>query len=147
MPYQVPPVFSSGNVLTAAQLNIISENLEFFWSLVSGVNIPFSGQTLTASGDSRVWTFRNVARYLHYKVLLDVGTSDEFELYVNGNREVYDASNHNADYTFEGYVDLTAITSPPSVGQFYDVYVTETFSGSPNELQIIYLIESDSTTL
>lgn len=147
MAYQTPPTFSTGNVLSAANLNILSDNLEFFWSLMSGVNIPFSGQTMTLNGNSRVWTFRRVARYLHYKILLDVGDSDEFSLYINGNREVYDASNHSADYTWESYVDLQAITSVPAVGAFYDVYVNEVFSGSPNELQVIYLIESDSTTL
>jgi hypothetical protein len=121
--------------------------LEFFWSLVSGVNIPFSGQTLTASGESRVWTFRHVGRYLHYKVFLDVGDSDEFNMYVNGNREVMDHSNHSADFTWESYVDLTTITAPPSIGDFYDVYFDQVFSGSPSDMQIVYLIESDSTTL
>lgn len=147
MAYQTPPSFSSGAVLSSAQLNILSDNLEFFWSLMSGVNIPFSGQTLTLNGDSRVWTFRRVARYLHYKILLDVGDSDELYINVNGNNEYSDASNHSADYTWEGYIDLQAITSVPAVGSFYDVFVDITFSGSPNELQVIYLIESDSTTL
>lgn len=147
MAYQTPPTFSTGNVLSAANLNILSDNLEFFWSLMSGVNIPFSGQTLTAAGNSRVWTFRRVARYLHYKILLDVGDSDELYIRVNGNREYSDASNHSADHLWEGYIDLQAITSVPAVGTFYDVYVEIAFSGSPNELQIIYLIESDSTTL
>lgn len=148
MAYQVPPVFNSGDVLSAANLNIISQNLEFFWSLVSGVNIPFSGQTMTGSGSSRVWTFRHTCRYLHYKFFLDGGDSDEITLVVNGNDEWGDATNRSADYTWTGYVDTNAITSPPAIGSFYDCHVDMSFGGGGgSDLQIVYLIESDSTSL
>jgi hypothetical protein len=102
---------------------------------------------MTGSGDSRIWSFRHTNRYLHYKIFLDVGDSDELRIYVNGNVEYYDASNHSSDFTWESYIDTSTITSPPSVGSFYDVKTNIVFSGSPSDLQIVYLVESDSTTL
>lgn len=144
----MPPVFGSGDILSSANLNIISENLEFFWGLVSGINIPFSGQTLSGSGNSRTWTFRHVARYLHYKIVLNGGTSDELYIRVNGNREYSDATNHGSVYTWQSYIDLNAITSPPTVGTFYDTYIEMAFAGGGgSDLQIIYLVESDAVSL
>ena len=148
MSYTVSPVFSDGNVLSASQLNILANNASFLHSLLAGVNIPFSGQTLTGSGNSRVWTFRHVARYLHYKIFLDGGDSDEIYIRVNGNREFSDATNRSADYTWESLIDLNAITSPPSVGDFFDVYIEMAFGGGGgSDLQIVYLVESDSISL
>lgn len=148
MAYQTPPTFSSGAVLSAANMNILSQNLEFFWGLVSGVNVPFAGQTMTGSGNSRTWTFRHVGRYLHYKITLNGGTSDELYIRVNGNREYSDATNRSNPYTWSGYIDTNAITAPPAIGTFYDTYIEIAFAGGGgSDLQIVYLIESDSTTL
>lgn len=146
MAYQVPPSFADGDILSAANLNIISQNLEFFWGLVSGVNVPFTGEKLTGSTDTRTWTGRRVGRYLHYKMRIVNGTSDEVTIRLDGNNEYGDGTNRSAPYTWSGYIDLSATTSAPDIGEFYEVYVTFAFN-SGNDFRVDYLIESDSTTL
>jgi hypothetical protein len=147
MAYQTPPTFADGNVLSASQLNILSDNCEFLYSVISGINIPFTGETMTGSGDSRIYTFRRQGRYLHYKFRQTSGDSDEVDIRIDGNIEYTDATNRTSPYTWTGYEDLTLTTSAPAVGDFYEVYVEYDMLGSPGNFHVDYFIESDSTTL
>lgn len=101
---------------------------------------------MTGSGDSRIYTFRRQGRYLHYKFRLTTGTSDELDIRIDGTIEYTDATNRSATYTWTGYEDLTATTSNPAVGDFYEVYVEFDFASAGN-FHVDYFIESDSTTL
>lgn len=107
---------------------------------------------MVAGGESRRWTFRHLERYLHYKVRLTGGDIDEFEflLSVNGGADqdgVIDHSNHSNPYTWESYVDLNALATPPAVGDWLECHFLITFSGGGSELMIDYLVESDATSL
>lgn len=146
MPYQVNPTFSSGAVLSSAQLNILSENIEYLYSLISGVNVPFSGDTLTASGDSRTYTFKRQGRYIHYSFELASGQTDEVDIRIDGSAEYTDASNRSSPFSWSGYVDLQATTANPAVGDSYEIYVEVDFL-SASVFKVVYFIESDSTTL
>lgn len=146
MSYQIPPTFADGNVLSAAQMQILSDDIEFLYSLVSGVNTPFVGQVMTGSGTSRAYTFRRQGRYLHYKFRMVVGTSDELDLRIDGTAEYTDATNRAAPYTWSGYADLQATTSAPDIGEFYTAEVEFDFA-SGNDFRIDYMIESDSISL
>lgn len=147
MPYTTNPTFSDGNVLTSAQMGILADNIEFLYSLTSGVNIPFTSETITLSGDSRLWTFRRQARYLHYKIRSTQNDTDQIDIDVNGNTEYTDATNRIGAYTWESYIDLTGISAVPAVGDFYQVFVTFASLAGPNEWVVDYFLESDSTTL
>lgn len=148
MAYTTPPTFADNAILTAAQLNILSDNIEFLYSLISGVNIPFSSQTLTGSGNTRKWVFRHAARYLHYKFRLTSGTSDELDIRLGAadTVEFTDASNRSAPYTWTGYLDLTATTEDPAAGSTYSVFIEFDFA-SAGDFVVDYFLESDSTTL
>lgn len=147
MAYTTNPTFSNGNVLTAAQMNVLADNIEFLYSLTTGVGIPFTSETLTIGGDSRNWVFRRQARYLHYKIRSTQNDTDKLRIFVNGNAELDDGTNRIGAYTWESYIDLTGITAPPSVGAFYLVYAEFTSLAGPNEWVVDYFLESDSTTL
>lgn len=146
MAYQVNPTFTDSNVLSAAQLNILADNIAFLYSLVSGVNQPFTGETMTGSGNSRTWSFRRQGRYLHYNMSIVNGTSDELDLRIDGNIEYTDATNRSAPFSWTGYVDLQATTSAPDIGTWYEVFAEFDFA-SGNDFRVNYLIESDSTSL
>lgn len=148
MAYTTNPTFADGNILTAAQLNILSDNIEFLYSLISGINVPFSSQTLTGSGNTRKWISRRQARYLHYQFRLTTGTSDELDIRLGAadTIEYTDATNRSAPYTWTGYLDLTATTENPAVGDFYHVFVEFDFAAA-GEFIVDYFLESDSTTL
>jgi len=146
MAYTTPPTFADTNVLTATQLNTLSGDVEFLYSITHGMNIPFTSETMTGSGDSRHWQFRRRARYLHYKARVTSNTTDRFRISINGNYDVDDGVNRSAPYTYSGYEDLTLITAVPAVGDFYEVYITLAWS-VVGELVVDYFIESNSTTL
>lgn len=147
MAYQTNPTFSDGNVLSASQLNILGDNIAFLHSIVSGVNQPFTGQTMTGSGDSRSYTFRRQGRYLHFQCTNVTNDIDEFYIRIEGTREFSDASNHSGPYVYSDVIDLTTTTAAPAVGDFYEVHAEIVFLSGPNELSIDYFIESDSATL
>lgn len=148
MAYTANPTFADGNVLSAAQLNILADNISFLYSLISGVNTPFSSQTLSGSGDSRRWIFRHQARYLHYKFSLPTGTSDELDIRLGAAAgiEYTDATNRSSPYEWTGYIDLDATVEDPAMGDFYQVYVEFDFA-SAGDFIIEYFLESDATTL
>jgi len=147
MAYQTNPTFSDGNVLTATQLNILSSNIAFLHSIVSGVNQPFTGQTITGDGDSRSYTFRRQGRYLHFQCTNVTNDIDEFYIRIDGTREYTDVTNYSGNHVYSSYIDLTGTTSAPAVGDFYEVHAEIVFLSGPNELSVDYFIESDSTTL
>lgn len=148
MAYTTPPTFADGNILTAAQLNILSDDIEHLYGLLSGVNVPFSSQTLTGSGDTRKWIFRHQARYLHYKFRLTSGTSDELDIRVGAGEDIEytDATNRSAPYEWTGYIDMEATVADPALGDFYAVFVEFDFA-SAGDFIVDYLLESDATTL
>lgn len=147
MPYTTPPTFADGNVLSATELNTLSEDVEFLYSITHGMNIPFTSETRTSTGDTRHWQFRRRVRYLHYKIRSTQNDTSRVRINVNGNWEFDDPTNRIGAYTWSGYIDLTAITAVPAVGDFYEVYAELTPLVGPNEWVIDYFIESNSTTL
>jgi hypothetical protein len=147
VPYTSNPVFSDGNILSASQLAVLADNIEFLYSLTSGVHIPFTSETLTVGGDSRNWAFRRQARYLHYKIRSTQNDTDKLRIFVNGNVELDDGTNRIGPHTWESYIDLTGITAVPALGAFYVVYAEFTSLTGPNEWVVDYFLESDSTTL
>lgn len=145
MAYTTPPTFADGAVLSAAQLNILSNNIEFLYSIISGVSIPFTGEQIT-TGNTRGYTFRRQGRYLHYKARLTAGDSDETSIKIDTYTEGGDSTNRASPYTWTQVIDLTTITSAPAVGATYEVIVY--FTPNPTgTFHLDYLIESDSATL
>ena len=145
MPWQTCPTFSDGTIGSAAQVNVLSENIEFLYSIISGINIPFTGDQIT-TGNTRGYTFTRQGRYMHYKFRLTAGDSDEVSIKIDGSTEYTDATNRASAYTWSGYIDLTGTTSNPAVGDEYEVIVY--FTPNPNgTVHLDYLIESDATSL
>lgn len=145
MAYTTPPTFVDGTVLSAAQLNILSNDIEFLYGIVSGINIPFTGEQITI-GQTRGYTFTRQGRYLHYKARLTAGDSDITSIKIDTFSEGGDSTNRNSPYTWTEVIDLTLTTSNPAVGESYEVYVT--FSAvTTGTYHLDYFIESDSATL
>jgi len=149
MAYTTPPTFADGNVLSASQLNILSDDVEFLHGIVSGVNAPFTSDTFTDAGGnhvSRTWTKRREGRYLHYKVRITSNETADFYIYVNGVLGYHDPTNRSATYTWAGYIDLQALASVPAVGAFYEMYVDVQWAVG-GTIKVDYFLESDNTTL
>lgn len=149
MPFSTPPTFTDGNVLSASQLNTLAANQNYFNSLLGTTsNTGFMTEDISTDRDSAIWVFKRSRRYLHYRVDMIEGLSDRLIIYVNGNEELNDGINRSSGYSWTGYFDLTAITSPVTVGDLYEVYCNcDVDSAGTNTFRIQYFIESDQTSL
>lgn len=135
MPFIAPPTFSSGQILTASQLNVLSDDIEFLNSITDYINVPFSkyvyGLIGTQSMSEAKWLFRHRGRYLHYYLTLDTGDVDApLTIKVNWGAGVFtvfsQSSSLTSPQTIAGYVDLDTVlaglgTAVP-MGAFMEVY-------------------------
>lgn len=149
MPYSSVSVPADGAVLPASVLQGLADNAAFLYSLVAGINTPFSADTLTGAASpesSRSWTFRHTGRYLHYQLRLTDGTTEQVEILIDEVQEFVDTTDRTDPYVFSGYIDLNGIGSPPTLGSFYSVRVVCDWNVNGN-LVVDYLLESDATSL
>lgn len=86
MPWTAVPTFTSGDVLTAHNLNILSDNLEYLHGFVSGANPVMTSVVTTVDMD-----IYGVVRHLHntlkvvYKCEADIRIFyDSTDVYHNG---------------------------------------------------------------
>jgi len=128
VPYTAPPTFSTGAILTAAQLNILSDDIEHINSLTDFINLPFSTYTYGIGGVQSMsevyWVIRHRHRYLHYYLTVDTSTiTANLHLDVNwgsGWNTVFStASGLAAPSTITGYADLNSLGIP--TGSFMQV--------------------------
>lgn len=109
MAWQVPPTFSNGNVLTAAQLNILSDDVEFLYGLVGGgINTPFASlptvTNLTSANNQ--WLFYHINNNFHFLVRLISDDNNDLEIFYNGQRVYHDSTNYSGAHTYSDYIDL-----------------------------------------
>jgi len=148
IPYQTTPTFSSGNILTASDLNILSNNLDFLNDLLGGVNPAFAQVTLNNSGStSSLFNQLHRAQYFHYNIQITSGTHDTLSISYNGTTVFSDAGSRTAPYTWQGYVDLNSNPGGLTLGNFYDVQFNFSWqSGGTGAGKVVFLGEYGSTT-
>lgn len=149
MAYTTPPTFVDGNVLTAAQLNVLSSDIEFLYGLGDVVNVPFSAKLYVGGSllqDQIKWRIRKKYRYLHYSFTLISGSISpaDMRLYYDTNIIYQNTSptSLSTPQTFSGYVDLNAYSL--TTGTWYLIY----WYGECHASCIAnYLVESSGTSL
>jgi hypothetical protein len=151
MAYTTPPTFVAGNYLTASNLNVLSDDIEYLYSLAHQVNTgsllidftPGSGTTEIQT----VYALRHFSNIFRYRAKVTVGTIDSLIIkYVNSAGApvtVFNdgGTNPSAPYLWTGTVDLTAFGFV--VGDYYEirVEVTGQTGSSTNALQLFYVGE------
>src|SRR5574343_1166604 len=137
MAWTSPPTFSSGAVLTASQLNILSDDLEHLHGYVSGQNPGMASIVTTYDGDS-FGIIRHKQRYMHIVYLCQ----DDIKVYYSPVNATWTEVFH--DGVPDGVVNDSAIVDLNSfgftVGTLYHVKFTMD-SGT-----VWYMYESDSAT-
>jgi hypothetical protein len=132
MPYVTPPTFVDDAVLSAAQLNILSADVEYLYGLVQGSNIPFAANSKNGDLTSDVkWIIRHRHQYLHVKVTeTGAGGAESTTAEGNGVKVYYDDDlvGGPSDLVEGGTVlfsiDLDASAAAPlTEGNWYEIYV------------------------
>lgn len=149
MPYTTNPTFSDGAILSAAALNTICDNIEYLHSLVAGITPAFTSDTITGSTGSLVtsrnYAVRYQARYLHVRARITSGESDRVAFLINEVEEYFDATNRTS-YQWDFTIDLTAITTPPTLGDWLSVRFTVDYDTGGNVV-LDYILQSDQSSL
>jgi hypothetical protein len=133
MAWTTPPTFSSGAVLSAAQLNVLSDDLEYLNGFVSGANPAMTSTTITDNGDI-LHIIRHLHRYLHTKFR----ATDDVKIYYDATK-VYEDGSPPGDDTQIVDLDSYGLT----VGQLYTLKFT--LAGADNRT-VYYAYENESAT-
>jgi len=125
MPFVTPPAFVDGNVLSAAQLNVLSDDIVYLHGLSSTVNIPFARTSLDLRNINTYWMIRHKARYLNLYIEYNVDTAwvDHLKFTLTYGAWTL-ASVDPVVYTSGSYIsfDLDA-AGPAIVGTWYEIDV------------------------
>ena len=146
MAWTNPPTFADGDVLSAAQLNILSNNTEYLKGISDAPNAPFATVTAVGSTTTDFW-LRHTHDHLHYKFVIENGTSDTIWIKVwneAGTQEFGDKIFNDTDKVtttqpdWEGSYDASALTDDA----WYRIEVFQSFDGgSSNVMYLVYLEE------
>ena len=144
MAWTTPPTFTN-SLLSAANLNILSDDLEHLYGLLQMTRPPFRALTLNLEYSNNLWYIRYRERYLHYKVTVVGGDGNSaIALYVNGVSRWSDATARAQNYVYSGYLDMNSYGL--TAGQLYSVYFTFTFPTYNSGVRVDKLLTSGSTT-
>ncbi len=130
MPYQAVPTFVNGNILSASQLNILSNNIEYLNGFTVSSSQAMTSVRLGQDGDA-YFLIKHTHRYLHTKFR----ARDRCRIY-------YDATNvYNVD-NFPG--DETATIDLNSFGLVTNQYYVLKFSleSTSDPLYVYYAYEA-----
>lgn len=164
MAYTTPPTFSDASILTASQLNTLSDDIEFLYGVVQSPQVPFRRHSLSLQGSvQQFYRVRHRSRYLNLRIEYIVdnawGTHLEWALDVTTSA----GSNANADSDDGNYtststatdnitVDIDGLSNPPTDGEWYLVTVEANLHDASHVIQgtfgnsefaILYMYESD----
>ena len=141
MAWTTPPTFVDAAVASAANLNILSDDLEHLQGVAAGPNAPFQSVVFTNSGTA-TYHLRYRYRYLHYSYTVSVDPGDDVNIKVNGTSKVHDGAPGEATVT--SYVDLTSMGLTP--GSWYAV-LFEWNKDANSVCTVHYLVTANTTTL
>lgn len=153
MGYTSPPTFSTGAYLSAAQLNILSDDIEYLrgqqmmptTGLYRQSSIDsYSGATVTRTG----WALMHITNTFRYRISLVQGTSTLLRIRANGQTVYEDTASrsrtNNTDYVWSNTVSISSL--PLTVGGIYEISINFTGSGALSRIQIEHLGEDWENT-
>lgn len=142
MAYVAPPNFVSGAILSAAQLNTLSDDIDFLNGIAQAPAIPFQAYEFVGT-ESRTWYMRYRHRYLLYFYDVLHGAADDIKIYVN-DVEVFHDGAPGEEGGVTGYIDLAA--QGLTLRSWYSVRVAFVPDG-PSTMLLKLLVNANATSL
>lgn len=153
MSYTSPPTFVTGAYLSAAQLNILSDDIEYLRGQqlmpMTGMfrqdNLESWNNVSTSRGG---WSVMHLTNTFRYRIVLVQGTSNLLRIHANGNL-VYEDTNtrtrvNNTDYVWSATVSISSL--PLTEGAIYGLQVTFRGPSGQNIVKVEYLGEDWTNT-
>lgn len=125
MAWVTPPTFADNTILSAAQLNILSANLEYLWERAQQTNVARQiPQISVGDGDETETSLVIVHKFktLEYRIAMTQGTFDDFAIQYDSTTVFTDGDDRSNPYVYTGTVDLTSFGL--TVGQVYRIRVS-----------------------
>lgn len=125
MAWVTPPTFADNTILSAAQLNILSANLEYLWERAQQTNVARQiPQISVGDGDETETSLVIVHKFktLEYRIAMTQGTFDDFAIQYDSTTVFTDTNDRSNPYVYTGTVDLTSFGL--TVGQVYRIRVS-----------------------
>ena len=132
--WTTPPAFATHAVLSAAQLNVLSADLEYLNGFVTGANPAMVATTLTVDGDIR-FVIRHLHRYLHTRIR----ATDDVKIDYDTIRVYHNGDPGPDDIVFD--IDLDSFEL--IIGQLYTLKFE--MNGTGNRT-VYYAYENESAT-
>ena len=148
MAWTTPPTFADGAILSAAQLNILSADLEYLYALLQApqpaASTLYANRDLNSTNNS--WRIRYKNRYLHYRATVVNGTVNAFGIVVNGTTYTISTTPQTIGAVYSSYVDV--VSQGLTVGTVYNVYFTTSLANQNISAILIQdLIMAEGTSL
>ncbi|KKN74836.1 hypothetical protein LCGC14_0387290 [marine sediment metagenome] len=95
----------------------MSDDIEYLYGLVSGVNTPFNSITTTVDlrDNNNQWLLRHAYQYLHHKARVTSNDNNDYNIFITRGawdiRIFVDNEPRSNPYTYEGYIDLEDVTT------------------------------------
>jgi len=153
MGYTPPPTFADGTYLSAAQLNVLSDDVEFLYgralmpvtNFYRNANINSVDSTQTRQGG---WALMHLTNTFRYRIRLVQGTSSELQIRANGLLVYQDSTTRNrisnTDYVWDATADITSLAL--TEGAVYGLEIRFTGPTGTNIITVDYLGEDWSNT-
>lgn len=148
MAWTTPPTFTSGNILTAAQLNILSDDQEHLYGLAQSPNLPIVRAGGAAGVTDKYYIVRHRLQYLNVRATWDKGSDpgSDFSLtvYYDGTSVISQSLGGTTETTTTYQADLDSSPSP-TVGNWYEIEIdaaTNSYSGTYLYIDAVWESES-----
>jgi hypothetical protein len=136
MAWTNPPTFSTDDVLTATNLNILSDDLAYLHGYVSGANPAMTSVELAVDGDAYF-----IIRHLHRYLRISYRCNADIKIWYDATEVYHDGTPDGVNET--RYADLNALGL--TVGQLYTVKATLDSDGGEPRF-VFFMYESDVNT-
>lgn len=144
MSYVVPPTFVDDQILSAAQLNVLGDDIAYLYGLARAANPPFP-QVYTASAINGKWLLRHRCRYLYAQIRwVHEPGGNAFPLTITYGGVTVKADSLGGNGTFTNSYQIDLNPHGFTMGQFYEITVqanTNSYFGT--YLWLKYLYEAD----
>lgn len=143
MAWVTPPTFSDGAILSAAQLNILSEDIAWLYERAQQVNVarqPLSISVGDGDEEEVSAAIRHKFNTLEYRIAMSGGTFDDLSIQYDSTTIFTDTNDRSNPYVYSGTIDLTSFGF--TVGQVYRVRISAGGEpGSPNNAADIDVLQ------
>lgn len=145
MAYSTPATFVADDILTAAQLNTLSQAITELQSAGEQPGACFVQQVLDADGTIRAW-MRHQHRYLWWRLdWSGGGIGDNLEIKIEPESSADQTLYANASPNLASYYEVEDLNGLLADGEFYTIVVNVAFD-SPGTATLVYLQERSAAS-